>query len=104
MALRPKRFAAASKLDNSISFTVGKRLRRNLLFALINRKGNDSLQIEEIVNIIDYDIAAIEYMLLTQIELLCQVLVIVGLCILVFYSNCWILSRSGSCFFAQKKS
>jgi len=67
---------AAGKVDIALTFSVGKRLRSNLLKALIDMQMGEVPKGGEIVDILHYDIEALEYMLLTQIELLCQLIVL----------------------------
>ena len=66
----------AGVVDALIGFFVGKTIKENIVKQLISMKNNVS--VGKILDIISYDVEILEYMLLTQLELVSQCLFVVG--------------------------
>ena len=75
----------AGIIDALISFFVSKSIKENIVKQLV--KSDKNINIGEILDIISYDIEIMEYMLLTQLELLSQCLFVIGSTIVLIYIN-----------------
>ena len=101
----------AGILDVLISFSAGKYIKNNIIVSLIDLKKNLGKRRGEAIDILSYDVASIQFMLLTQIDLFCQCAVIIinsavlfklnsllALCVMVstigFSIVAWILSEN----------
>lgn len=100
----------AGIIDVLISFSAGRHIKNNIIETLINTKKNMASKKGEVIDILSYDVSSMQFMLLTQIDLLCQCVVILinlvvlfnldsflVLCIMVpiigFSIGTWILSE-----------
>lgn len=73
----------AGIIDVLITFSVGKHIKNNLIRSLIQIKKNHINRSGEVLDILNYDISSMQYMLLTQMDLMCQLLaVLIGIVIL----------------------
>lgn len=75
----------AGIIDALISFFVSKSIKENIVKQLV--KSDKNINIGEILDIISYDIEIMEYMLLTQLELLSQCLFVISSTIVLIYIN-----------------
>lgn len=75
----------AGIVDVLITFFVGKSIKENIVKQLI--KSDKNINIGEILDIISYDVEIMEYMLLTQLELLSQCLFVISSTIVLMYIN-----------------
>lgn len=77
----------AGLIDILIQFTVGRKLRNNILRLMINSYSFKTDNVGMFLDVLNYDVTALQFMLLTQLDLLSQLFFLSVALIILCYMN-----------------
>jgi ABC-type bacteriocin/lantibiotic exporter with double-glycine peptidase domain len=77
----------AGLVDVLITFSVGKKIKNNLVMLLIDKKEIQTINTGVFLDIINYDIQTMEYMLLTQLDLVSQCFCVLVSLVIMWHIN-----------------